>query len=32
MVAEEVTLREILEECRDGRDGGAFNEVVVMMR
>ena len=26
-----VTLRAILEECRDGRDGGAFNEVVVML-
>lgn len=26
-----VTLRAILEECRDGRNGGAFNEVVVML-
>ena len=31
MAAEGVTLREILEECRDGREGGAFNEVVVML-
>ena len=28
---EGVTLRSILEECRDGRNGGAFNEVVVML-
>ena len=28
---EGVMLRDILEECRDGRDGGAFNEVVVML-
>ena len=28
---EGVTLRAILEECRDGRNGGAFNEVVVML-
>ena len=27
----EVKLRAILEECRDGRSGGAFNEVVVML-
>ena len=26
-----VTLRAILEECRDGRDGGTFGEVVVML-
>ncbi len=26
-----LTLREILEECRDGNNGGAFNEVVVML-
>ena len=26
-----VTLRAILEECRDGVDGAAFNEVVVML-
>ena len=31
MVADGVTLREILEECRDGRDEAAFNEVVVML-
>ena len=30
-VTEGVTLRAILEECRDGKDGGAFNEVVVML-
>ena len=30
-VAESVTLRTILEECRDGTDGAAFNEVVVML-
>ena len=28
---ETFTLRAILEECRDGRNGGAFNEVVVML-
>ena len=28
---EGVNLRAILEECRDGRNGGAFNEVVVML-
>ena len=28
---EGVTLRATLEECRDGRNGGAFNEVVVML-
>ena len=28
---ESLTLRAILEECRDGNDGGAFNEVVVML-
>ena len=28
---EGVNLRAILEECRDGQDGGAFNEVVVML-
>ena len=28
---EGVTLRAILEECRDGTNGGAFNEVVVML-
>ena len=26
-----VNLRAILEECRDGGNGGAFNEVVVML-
>ena len=26
-----ISLRAILEECRDGKDGGAFNEVVVML-
>ena len=31
MVAEGVNLRAILEECRDGANGGAFNEVVVML-
>ena len=30
-VTERVTLRTILEECRDGTDGAAFNEVVVML-
>ena len=29
--SEGVNLRAILEECRDGRDGAAFNEVVVML-
>ena len=29
--ADEVKLRAILEECRDGSNGGAFNEVVVML-
>ena len=28
---DDVNLRTILEECRDGRSGGAFNEVVVML-
>ena len=28
---DDVKLRAILEECRDGKDGGAFNEVVVML-
>ena len=28
---DDVNLRTILEECRDGRNGGAFNEVVVML-